>query len=265
MKFGTATALVALSLLGSGLPDSASAAARPAAKPTAAAAATQAEAEETVQLSDKAAKKISMAIGEDVGDFVVTRQEAVEAPAGNKATEYTVRTQRGRSYKCQIIEPSRAGKIFSFGTAGGGDALCTEFAGPAGGKGRAAAAPAGKGGSPAAGAKPKPGAPLAVSDKVAKKISTAIGVEPSQFVVTAQEDVEANVGQRATEYTVHTNAGKTYKCQIIEASRLGRIATFGTAGSADALCTDFTKGSRDQGKTNQAACNALLRAAHKCD
>lgn len=261
MKFGTATALVVLSLLGSGLSDSASAGARPAAKP----AATEAEAEDAVQLSDKAAKKISMAIGEEVGDFVVTRQEAVDAPAGNKATEYTVRTQRGRSYKCQIIEPSRAGKIFSFGTAGGGDALCTEFAGPAGGKGRAAAAPAGKGGSPAAGAKPKPAAPIAVGDKIAKKISTAIGVEPSQFVVTAQESVEANVGQRATEYTVRTNAGKTYKCQIIEASRLGKIATFGTAGMADALCTDFTKGSRDQGKTNQAACNALLRAAHKCD
>lgn len=260
MKLGTATTLVFLTLLGGSLSDPASARTKPAVPQA------EADTKEAPQLSDKAAKKISMAIGEEVGDFAVTNQEEVESSAGSKATEYTVRTNRGKTYKCQIIEPSRAGKFFSFGTAASGDALCTQFSGATGGKGRAAAAPApaGKAGS-ATGAKPKSTAPIAVSDKVAKKISSAIGVEPSQFVVTAQEDVEANAGQKATEYTVHTNGGKTYKCQIFEASRLGKIATFGTAGSSDALCTDFTKGSRDQGKTNQAACNALLRAAHKCD
>lgn len=261
MKLGTATTLVLLTLLGGSLSDPASARTKPAATGTAPA---EADGKEAPQLSDKAAKKISMAIGEEVGDFAVTNQEEVESSAGSKATEYTVRTNRGKTYKCQIIEPSRAGKFFSFGTAASGDALCTQFSGATGGKGRAAPAPAGKAGS-ATGAKPKSTAPIAVSDKVAKKISSAIGVEPSQFVVTAQEDVEANAGQKATEYTVHTHSGKTYKCQIFEASRLGKIATFGTAGSSDALCTDFTKGSRDQGKTNQAACNALLRAAHKCD
>ena len=27
------------------------------------------------------------------------------------------------------------------------------------------------------------------------------------------------------------------------------------------MCTDFTKGSKDKGKTNKASCNALLQAA----
>jgi len=262
MKLGTATTFILLTLLGGGLADSAGA----RTKPAPAAAPAESGDKDAVQVNDKAAKKISMAIGEEIGDFVVTKQEDVESSAGSKATEYTVRTNHGKSYKCQIIEPSRAGKIFSFGTASSSDALCTQFTGSTGGKGRTAAAPApaGKAGS-AAGAKPKSSTPIAVGDKVAKKISSAIGVEPAQFVVTGQEPVEAGAGQKATEYTVLTNGGKTYKCQIFEASRLGKIATFGTAGSSDALCTDFTKGSRDQGKTNQASCNALLRAAHKCD
>ncbi len=263
MKRPHATTLVFLALLAGTLAAGAGARTRPAAAETPPADSGD---KGTVEISDKAAKKISMAIGEEVGDFAVTNQEAVDSNAGQKTTEYTVRTNGGKTYKCQIIEASRAGKFFSFGTAGNADALCTQFSGSTGGKGRAAAAPAGKGANAAAaGGKPKASSPIAVSDKDAKKISTAIGVEPSQFVVTAQQPVDSNVGQKATEYTVRTNGGKTYKCQIIEASRLGKIATFGTAGSSDALCTDFTKGSRDQGKTNQAACNALLRAAHKCD
>ena len=93
----------------------------------------------------------------------------------------------------------------------------------------------------------------------------AIGEETDRFMVTRQEDVESSVGMKGTEYTVRTDGGKTYKCQVLEPSKLGKLVTFGMVGGADALCTDFTKGSRGQGKTNQANCNALLRAAHKCD
>lgn len=218
---------------------------------------------DAIDVSDKAARKISMAIGEEVGDFVVTAQEQVESAAGSNATRYTVRTSGGRDYKCEIIEPSRAGKIFSFGTAAGADALCTEFGGSDRDKARTANAPGGKGASP--GPRTESGAAIAIGDKAAKKISMAIGEETDRFVVTRQEDVESSVGMKGTEYTVRTDGGKTYKCQILEPSKLGKLVSFGTAGGADALCTDFTKGSRDQGKTNQANCNALLRAAHKCD
>lgn len=225
--------------------------------------AAAAGAADPVQAGDKATRKISMAIGEEVDDFVVTAREDVESAAGSNATRYTVRTSGGRNYKCQIIEPSRAGKIFSFGTAAGADALCTEFGGSSVDKARTTNAPGVKVGS--SGTRPEPAAAIAISDKAAKKISMAIGEDIDRFVVTRQEDVESSVGMKGTEYTVRTDGGKTYKCQILEPSKLGKLVSFGTAGGADALCTDFTKGSRDQGKTNQANCNALLRAAHKCD
>jgi hypothetical protein len=215
---------------------------------------------ETIQVDSKVARKISMAVGEEIGDFVVTAQEQVESGAGSNATQYTVATSGGRNYKCQIIAPSRAGKFFSFGTAAGADALCTEFGGSNGSGVRTAHVP-----GRISDARPEPAAAIAISDKAAKKISMAIGEETDRFVVTGQAGVDASAGMKGTEYTVSTDAGKTYKCQVLEPSKLGKLVSFGTAGGADALCTDFTRGSRDQGKTNQANCNALLRAAHKCD
>ena len=104
----------------------------------------------------------------------------------------------------------------------------------------------------------------AVSEKAAKKISKAIGEEVEDFVVTGQEEVEAPTGYNGIQYTVNTSSGKKFKCEILEPSKLGKIATWGMGSGADAMCTDFTKGSQDKGKTNQASCNALLRAAGKC-
>ncbi len=216
-----------------------------------------------IQIGDKAMRKISMAIGEEVGDFAVTAQEQVESGVGSNATQYTVRTSGGRSYKCQIIEPSRAEKIFSFGTAAGADALCTQFGGTGDGDRRTTNEASGMAGG--SGENPESAAAIAISDKAARKISMAIGEDTDRFVVTQHEDVEAAAGMQGTEYTVRTDGGRTFKCQILEPSKLGRIVTFGTAGGSDALCTDFTKGSKDQGKTNQASCNALLRAAHRCN
>ena len=224
---------------------------------------TPQEMDQAVQVNEKVMRKISMGIGEEVGEFTITRQEEVEAAAGSKATAYTVRSNAGKTYKCQIIEPSRVGKILSFGTAASSDALCTEFSGPAGGKtGTKRNSGTGNG---AAVTVPNDRPAIPVDPKVARKISMAIGEESANFVVTAQDSVDASVGMKGTDYTVRTNSGKTFKCQILEPSRLGKIVTFGTVGSADALCTDFTKGSKDRGKTNQASCNALLRAARKCD
>ena len=218
---------------------------------------------DAIDVSDKATRKISMALGMEINDFVVTRQEDVESAAGSTTTQYTVRTSDGGNYKCQIIEPSRAGKFFSFGTAAGADALCTEFTGSNVNETRTASTAGGKGASSSS--RSEPVAPVTISAKAAKKISMAIGEDTDRFVVTMQEDVESSVGMNGTEYTVRTNGGRTYKCQVLEPSKLGKIVSFGTAGGADALCTDFTKGSPDRGKTNQANCNALLRAAHKCD
>ena len=216
-------------------------------------------------LSDKTAKKISKAIGEEIEDFTVTAQQEIEAPTGFKGTEYTVATGGGKKFKCEILEPSKAGKILSWGIGSGGDAMCTEFSST--GKGKpspsnrdlTARKPPG-----AVGATPQQATSTALSDKTAKKISKAIGEEIEDFTVTGQQEIEAPTGFKGTEYTVATGGGKKFKCEILEPSKAGKILTWGIGSGGDAMCTDFTKGSKNKGKTNSASCNALLRAAGKC-
>lgn len=121
------------------------------------------------------------------------------------------------------------------------------------------------GGTRADEASPTPTAKAAENnDKATKKISMAIGEEPANFTITSRADIEAPAGYNGTQYTVKTRGGKTYKCEILEPSGLGKIATWGMASGASAMCTDFTAGSKDKGKTNKASCNDLLRAAGKC-
>lgn len=107
-------------------------------------------------------------------------------------------------------------------------------------------------------------APMPGNDRAARKISVAIGEEVRDFTITHQEGIEAPTGYDGTQYTVRTNGGKTYKCEILEPSGVGKFFTWGMASGASAMCTDFTKGSKDKGKTNKASCNALLQAAGKC-
>lgn len=100
--------------------------------------------------------------------------------------------------------------------------------------------------------------------KAEQKISMAIGQEVGTFSIASQQKIESPGGTNATQYTVKTKAGKTFKCDIFEPSGFGKAISFGTASGTSALCTDFTAGSADQGKTNKASCNALLKAAGKC-
>lgn len=102
------------------------------------------------------------------------------------------------------------------------------------------------------------------SSKAQQKISMAIGQEIDQFKIASQVKIDAPAGYDGTQYSVKTSAGKTYKCDILEASGFGKVITFGTSTGASAMCTDFTKGSVDAGTTNKASCNALLKAAGRC-
>lgn len=102
------------------------------------------------------------------------------------------------------------------------------------------------------------------NSRAVKKISMAIGEEPSGFTIASQQPIEAPTGYNGIQYTVKTKSGKTYKCEILEPSGLGKAMTWGMASGAGAMCTDFTPGSKDKGKTNKASCNDLLRAAGKC-
>lgn len=102
------------------------------------------------------------------------------------------------------------------------------------------------------------------SNQAEKKISMAIGREIGNFKITNSQATEAPAGYNGMQYTVKTDDGATFKCEILEPSGFGKVATWGMASGADAMCTDFTKGSKDIGKINNASCNALLRAAGKC-
>lgn len=102
------------------------------------------------------------------------------------------------------------------------------------------------------------------NSKAEKKISMSIGQEVGEFAITGHQKIDAPGGYDGTLYTVKTNDGKMFKCEILEPSGFGKVMTFGMASGAGAMCTDFTKGSKDAGKTNKANCNALLKAAGKC-
>lgn len=97
-----------------------------------------------------------------------------------------------------------------------------------------------------------------------QKISMAIAQEVGTFNITSQQAIESPGAMNATQYTVKTKAGKTFKCDIFEPSGFGKVMSFGMISGTNAVCTDFTAGSKDQGKTNQASCNAVLKAAGKC-
>ncbi len=101
-------------------------------------------------------------------------------------------------------------------------------------------------------------------NKAEQKISMAIGQEVGTFSIASQQAIESPGAMNATQYTVKTRAGKTFKCDIYEPSGFGKVMSFGMISGSSAVCTDFTASTKDQGKTNQASCNALLKAAGKC-
>lgn len=75
----------------------------------------------------KAEQKISMAIGQEVGTFTIAGQQKIESPGGTDAMQYTVKTRGGKTFKCDIFEPSGFGKAMSWGMASGSSAMCTDF------------------------------------------------------------------------------------------------------------------------------------------
>jgi hypothetical protein len=106
--------------------------------------------------------------------------------------------------------------------------------------------------------------PADAGNKAEQKISMSIGQEVGTFSITNQQKIESPGGTDATQYTVRTKGGKTFKCDIFEPSGFGKVMSYGMASGSSAMCTDFTSGSADQGKTNKASCNALLKSAGKC-
>ena len=106
--------------------------------------------------------------------------------------------------------------------------------------------------------------PDADNSTAEKKISMAIGQEVGRFKIADQQKADAPTGFNGVQHTVKTQTGETFKCEILEPSGVGKLMSLGMPSGASAMCTDFTVGSTDQGKTNKANCNALLKAAGKC-
>jgi len=103
------------------------------------------------------------------------------------------------------------------------------------------------------------------TSRAKKNISLSIGREVGDFKIVSKEEGNGSASLNSTIYTVKTNDGETYKCNIEEPSGFAKIMSFGmSGGQASAMCTDFTKGSKKGGKKHIGSCNDLLRAAGKC-
>lgn len=94
------------------------------------------------------------------------------------------------------------------------------------------------------------------NDSLTQRTSNALGLSPDQFTISNRSDS----GVR-TDYSVHTSAGKTYACYV--------TGTFSVTGRivSDAICSTMQAGAPSSQATNETThqpCNALLKAAGKC-
>ncbi|MDB6062331.1 MAG: hypothetical protein JWM78_2434 [Verrucomicrobiaceae bacterium] len=90
-------------------------------------------------------------------------------------------------------------------------------------------------------------------DAIEKNTAFALGIEKGTFTISNRE----NEGVKST-YLVNTNTGKKYSCYVTGAvSMVGRTVS-------DAMCNEVGKPVKESGETN-ASCNALLKAAGKCN
>ena len=98
-------------------------------------------------------------------------------------------------------------------------------------------------------------ASVAVSnDAIEKNTAFALGIEKGTFTISNRE----NDGVKST-YLVNTNAGKKYTCYVT-----GTVSVVGRVVS-DAVCNEVGKPAKQATGTTAQPCNALLKAAGKCN
>ncbi len=96
-------------------------------------------------------------------------------------------------------------------------------------------------------------ASVAVTDDAIKqKTAFALGLKEGDFVISNRVDDGVQ-----TRYSVKTKAGKTYNCYVT-----GSVSAFGRNVS-DAICSAPGKGGTAGSPGTK--CNALLKAANKCE
>ncbi len=88
---------------------------------------TSAETKTSSSDTSQAQKKISMAIGQEIGEFTIASQMKVDAPTGYDGTQCSFKINTGKSYKCEILEISGFGKVMTWGMGTGASAMCMDF------------------------------------------------------------------------------------------------------------------------------------------
>lgn len=92
------------------------------------------------------------------------------------------------------------------------------------------------------------------SDAIENNTASALGLEKGTFTISNREDD----GIKST-YLVNTNAGKKYSCYVT-----GTVSVVGRVVS-DAVCNEVGKSTKQSAGKTLGACNALLKAAGKCN
>jgi len=92
------------------------------------------------------------------------------------------------------------------------------------------------------------------NDAIEKNTAFALGIEKGTFTISNRE----NDGVKST-YLVNTNAGKKYTCYVT-----GTVSVVGRVVS-DAVCNEVGKPPKQATGTPSKPCNALLKAAGKCN
>lgn len=92
------------------------------------------------------------------------------------------------------------------------------------------------------------------NDSIEKNTAFALGIEKGTFTVSNREDDGVK-----TTYLVNTNAGKKYTCYVT-----GTVSVVGRVVS-DAVCNEVGRSAKQTPGTAPKSCNALLKAAGKCN
>lgn len=98
-------------------------------------------------------------------------------------------------------------------------------------------------------------ASVAVSnDAIERNTAATLGLEKGNFTISNREDDGVK-----SSYAVKTNAGRKYSCYVT-----GTVSVMGRVVS-DAVCNEVGKSAKPMTATSSTSCNALLKAAGKCN
>ncbi len=88
------------------------------------------------------------------------------------------------------------------------------------------------------------------SNEIEKNTARSLGLNIGSFTISNQEN-----GVLKTTYTATSNAGKKFNCYV----------TGGSILTSDAVCVEINGSTNQNTQPATASCNALLKAAGRCN